>query len=105
MRTPGHDAELAVGFLVTGGFIASRDAERTTIGDLATVSQPENEITVHLARVPWAKPGVGTEASAAPSTRSSAPSGMHSRESSRRFGPPVPPAAARSSRTVHERCI
>jgi FdhD protein len=50
MRTPGHDAELAVGFLVTEGLIAPRDVERTTIADVATVAQPENEITVHLAR-------------------------------------------------------
>ena len=50
MRTPGHDAELAVGFMVTEGLIRPRDVDRTTIGDIATVSQPENEITVHLAR-------------------------------------------------------
>jgi FdhD protein len=50
MRTPGHDAELAIGFLVTEGLIRPRDVDRTTIGDIATISQPENEITVHLAR-------------------------------------------------------
>ena len=50
MRTPGHDAELAVGFLVTEGLITPGDVVRTTIGDVATLAQPENEITVHLAR-------------------------------------------------------
>lgn len=50
MRTPGHDAELAVGFLVTEGLIRPGDVERTTFGDVAIVAQPENEITVHLAR-------------------------------------------------------
>ncbi len=50
MRTPGHDAELAVGFLVTEGLIAPGDVMATSFGDVATVSQPENEITVHLAR-------------------------------------------------------
>ena len=50
MRTPGHDAELAVGFLVTEGLIRPDDVIRTSVGDVATVSRPENEITVHLAR-------------------------------------------------------
>jgi FdhD protein len=50
MRTPGDDAELAVGFLVTEGLIRPTDVRATTFGDVATVSQPENEITVHLAR-------------------------------------------------------
>jgi FdhD protein len=50
MRTPGHDAELAVGFLITEGLIRPGDVDRTTIGDVAAVSQPENEITVHLSR-------------------------------------------------------
>ena len=50
MRTPGHDTELAVGFLVTEGLIAPGDVVRTTVGDVASLAQPENEVTVHLAR-------------------------------------------------------
>jgi FdhD protein len=50
MRTPGHDEELAVGFLVTEGLIRPGDVTATTVGDVATTAQPENEITVHLAR-------------------------------------------------------
>ncbi len=50
MRTPGHDGELAVGFLVTEGLIEAADVERISEGDPASVAQPENEITVHLRR-------------------------------------------------------
>lgn len=50
MRTPGHDGELAVGFLVTEGLIGATDVERVSEGDPASVAQPGNEITVHLRR-------------------------------------------------------
>jgi FdhD protein len=50
LRTPGHEAELAVGWLLAEGLARPSDVLHTEVGDAVALARPDDQVTVRLSR-------------------------------------------------------
>ncbi len=50
MRTPGHEEELAIGFLASEGLLRGNDVTSVSYGDPGVMAEPDDSVLVRLAR-------------------------------------------------------
>lgn len=50
MRTPGHEADLAVGLLFSEGLLSAMDVVGVTFASPVAAARPDDQITVHVSR-------------------------------------------------------